>query len=107
MGRILFFLLALMTTCFCGTAQELTNSELAISNTDKTQPELFNQLRGAKEDTNKVKLLIAICGFHWYNGRNMDSLAHYGEEARTLSLKLHFNPGLNEASYILCRRYLN
>ncbi|MET0635302.1 MAG: sensor histidine kinase [Chitinophagaceae bacterium] len=106
MGKDLFLLLVSISVSFHGIAQELTNDGLGVIRTDKKPVILFNGLHVAKEDTNKVKLLISLCGYHWYDKRNKDSVARYAEEARKLSLKLHFTPGFNEACFILCKNYL-
>ncbi len=107
MSRILLLLMAVVPACFTGTAQELTNSDLLVYRTNKKPAELFNELSAAKEDTSKVKLLISLCGYHWYDKRNKDSIADYAEKARKLSQSLHFDAGYNEACFVLCKNYLH
>ncbi len=106
MNKNIFLSFAITLISFTGNTQDLVNPGLLIISTDKKPELLFSELQTAKEDTNKVKLLISLCGFHWYNTGYADSLSFYAEKARKLSETLHFNAGYNEACFILCKTYL-
>ncbi len=106
MRKKLFLFLTLTVFYFPGLTQELPYNNLGVTNSGKNPEELFSELNMAKPDTNKVKVLVYLCGYHWSNGRNTDSISLYAEEARTLSRALHYNPGFYEACFILCKNHL-
>lgn len=84
----------------------MTNSGIGMNNLfELPGEELIGRLMVAGEDTVKVKLLLSMCAFHWWNKRNKDSLIAYAEKARKLSRTLRYDPGINEACYFLSRTY--
>ncbi|MET0635153.1 MAG: sensor histidine kinase [Chitinophagaceae bacterium] len=107
MSKILFLLVVILFVCLSGTSQELTNTSLAVMRTEIKQPELHHQLQNAKEDTSKVRLYLFLCSYHWYNNHLSDSITYYAGKARKLSQTLKYNPGFNEASFVLCKNFLH
>ncbi|MET0634491.1 MAG: histidine kinase dimerization/phosphoacceptor domain -containing protein [Chitinophagaceae bacterium] len=88
-------------------SQDMSNTNLGIITTDYKPVELFQQLHNTgKADSNKVKLLVSICSFKWYSDRNEDSVTMYAEKALKLSKQLGYQPGYNEAIFILAKNYL-
>ena len=109
MSKTLFLLVAFIHVYFVASTQKPANPNPGNSDTDKELAAVFNALHVAREDSNKVKLLLSLCTYHWKNRRNptnKDSLTRYAKEARKLSKTVHFTSGFNEASFMLGRSYL-
>jgi tetratricopeptide (TPR) repeat protein len=67
---------------------------------------LLTLLKTDKEDTNKVKHLIKLCGGYYLIGEDDKGLP-YGKQALTLSQKLDFNKGIGSSSNNMGLIYLN
>ncbi|MDN3656096.1 sensor histidine kinase [Ferruginibacter paludis] len=85
-------------------SQELDNLGLAITNyKDNSNELLLKQLNTAHEDSNKIKLLVRICSFYWYERKIDDSILYYSKKAIKLAERLHYNPGYYEACFLQCK----
>lgn len=98
----LFLLSFTVHPCF---TQELSNTSLAMTNYgDRSIDSVLLALRQAGNDSGKVKLLVRASCYYWRGKqRSVDSMLFYAQKALLLSRQLQYQPGLNEACFILCK----
>lgn len=95
---LLSFCFFLLIASF-GAAQQ---NDAPTASMPQRQLALLTQLQQAREDTNKVNILLALCKFHWDNKRNKDTITSYSEKMIKLSRQLKFQKGINEGNYYQC-----
>ncbi|QNA45875.1 histidine kinase dimerization/phosphoacceptor domain -containing protein [Lacibacter sediminis] len=102
MNKIIL-LLAFLFSSIEGRSQELTNLGLGVMKyKDTSNTLLLKQLRSAKEDSTKVKLLIRICSYYWRRGSD-DSIIYFSKQALKLSKTLQYKSGYQEACFLQCK----
>ena len=61
-------------------------------------------------DSDKVNALIKISHIYWFAPRDknnyLDSCEHFATRARNLSRSAHYTEGFNEASFMMCKVYI-
>lgn len=71
---------------------------------------LRNELSVTKTDTGKVWLLYKIAAIYWWRRSNiyddLDSCRHFAQQAKTLGTRLRFEEGSEEATFLLCKTYI-
>ena len=104
MGKSVFLIGAAFVFFLAGHAQEWEE----YHRNDQSPAELRQQIQQAKEDSDKVSSLLALCEDLFYYEQGMDSALRYAREARTFSAKSLDKTGFNDAVYNECRiRMLN
>ena len=79
--HILFIALLLLSNCFAQNAAKI--------------PELKEELRNARADSERVHALVNLC-FH-YSNVNMDTAMMYGTQGMELAKKTNYPRGLGDA----------
>lgn len=69
------------------------------------------KLSTAKADTSRIWLLYKIGVVYWYRRSNkyndLDSCVYFAKQARDASNRLRYKAGFEEASFLLCRSYID